>query len=210
MLKDALSTIPDSDDDEGREEIIIKSKKQKKGKKKKKQETVIDEQQEDIEGRGFQKKKPYKIGKGGEYGNVIINPTKLKDGLLEVSNTDNEIIYQDRCDKSLYELLTKRFNPKIKYTSRTCNQFNNLNMLSKIKRSPRCKKSKLGGSIYYTSPEDMMERLKILSGSFTAGHTNVAMHNEAWNIIDKLLTTGAITKQQHNAYHNKYFKKNNY
>ena len=34
MLKDALSTIPDSDDDEGREEIIIKSKKQKKGNKK--------------------------------------------------------------------------------------------------------------------------------------------------------------------------------
>ena len=80
-------------------------------------------------------------------------------------------------------------------------------MLSKIKKSPRCKKSKLGGTIYYTSPEDMMKRLKILTGSFAAGHTNISAHNEAWNIIDKLLTTGAITKQQHGAYHEKFFKK---
>ena len=64
VFKDALDTTSDND------EVIVKNKKQKKEEKKSKT------------GHGFQRK-PYKIGKDGEYGNVIINPTKLRDGLLK-------------------------------------------------------------------------------------------------------------------------------
>lgn len=135
----------------------------------------------------------YKIGKGGKYGNVFIDPIKLKKGDLEVYNKDNKIIYQEKCDNSLHELLTKRFNPKKKYSSSTCSQFNNLNILSQIKKSSRSAKSKLGGAIHYSSPRDMMNRLTIISGSMSAGNRNVSMRNEAWNIVDKLFTTGVIS-----------------
>ena len=129
--------------------------------------TIQDEDSDDkIKGEGIRSKRrtAYKLGKGGKYGDVFINPMKLKKGVLEVCNAKGEQIYQDKCDKSLHELLTKRFNPKNKYSSRTCTQFNNLNMLSQIKKSPRSMKSKLGGSVYYTSPKDMVNRLQIISG----------------------------------------------
>lgn len=49
-----------------------------------------------------------------------------------------------------------------------------------------------------------LDHRKVLTRSVTIGNTNKQLKNEAWRIIDKLLYLGSITKEQHDAYVNKY------
>ena len=82
-------------------------------------------------------------------------------------------MYEDRGDKSLIDLLTKRFNSKKKFSSKGVQIFNNLNMLSGIPKHTSSGKSKLtGGMVYYSSPEDLMKRLTLLTGARCAGNNN--------------------------------------
>lgn len=47
--------------------------------------------------------------------------------LLKVFNKDGELVYQNRADKSLIELLTKRYNPKKKYSQKAIQILRDLN-----------------------------------------------------------------------------------
>ena len=124
----------------------------------------------------------YKIHEG-QYGGLIIDlPTLLNEMLLKVFK-DDQLIYQNRADK----LLTKRYNPKNKYSQKAIVQiFKDLNSLTKMpKRTGNGKTTLLKESCcptYYNDPEELITRLKVLVGSKEAD--NDAVTNEMWNVLD--------------------------
>ena len=62
------------------------------------------------------------------------------------------------------------------------------------------KTKKIGGSIYYTNPEQLVKRLELLTGSLNAGNTSIQLKNEIYDIIDHLLKLKILTKDKHNAF----------
>ncbi|KAL9980406.1 hypothetical protein ACROYT_G008994 [Oculina patagonica] len=146
------------------------------------------------------KRNAYKIN-NGQYGGLLINMPRLINEMVIEAVKDGKMVYEDIADKSLVDLITKRFNPKKKYSSKAIKIFNNLNMLSNIPKHRSSGKSKLiGGAIIYSDPNDLMKRLTLLTGSKRAGNTSIALRNEMWQIIDYLLKQGVIAKAQYDKF----------
>ena len=123
------------------------------------------------------KRNAYKIS-GSAYGNLSVDVPKLKNEMkLNVfrggEGGSRKLIYQADVDKSLVDLLTKRFNPRSRYSMNAVKIFNDLNLLANLPRHPSSGKSKLLGSgvVYYNDPNELAERMKILVGSMAAGNT---------------------------------------
>ena len=74
----------------------------------------------------------YKIQKSSEYGGLLIDVPKLMNEMKLNAYRDGKLIYKANADKSLINLLTKRYNPKTKYSMNAVNIFNDLNMLSNL------------------------------------------------------------------------------
>ena len=178
-----------------------KYRKNKEAKMKKRQDKVM--------GNGIRKyKQPkrnaYKIN-GGCYGQLMINIPRLRDEYVVEVHKGGQILYEDKGDKSLVDLLTKRFNPKKRYTSKAIRIFNDLNMLSNMPKHKSSGKSNLiGASVIYSTSEDLMKRLTLITGTRRAGNNNLSLRNEAWEILDHLLEQCVITKAQYDAYVKKY------
>ena len=67
---------------------------------------------------GHQRKRnAYKLSKGGSFAHVYIDPAKLRMNRLSVKDMAGNSVMDDVVDSSLIGLLTKRYNPKIDYTS---------------------------------------------------------------------------------------------
>ena len=77
-------------------------------------------------------------------------------------------------------------------------------MLSMPKSHPSSMKSKLGGNIHYSSHDQMLERLKVLTASRQAGNNSIAVRNEIWSLIDRLHKDNKISKDQYDAYVRKH------
>ncbi|KAL9975788.1 hypothetical protein ACROYT_G012984 [Oculina patagonica] len=146
------------------------------------------------------KRNAYKIN-NGQYGGLLINVPRLINEMVIEAVKDGKMVYEDIADKSLVDLITKRFNPKKKYSSKAIKIFNNLNMLSNIPKHRSSGKSKLiGGTMIYSDPNDLMKRLTLLAGSKRAGNTSIVLRNEMWQIIDYLLKQGLIAKTQYDKF----------
>ena len=144
------------------------------------------------------KRNAYKIH-NNSYGGLMINMPKLLNEMVIEAQKGGQIVYEDKADKSLIDLLTKRFNPKRANSSKAKQILNNLNLLANMPNHRSSGKSKLGGAIY-SNPEDLMKRLTLLTGSPRPGNTLLALRNEVLEIIDHLLKNGIITKLQHDQY----------
>ena len=148
------------------------------------------------------KRNSYKIS-NNKYGGLLISVPKLMNEMVIEAVKDGEIVYRDNADKSLIDLITKRFDHKKKYSSKAIKIFSNLNTLANLQQHKSSKKSNLhGGSIIYTDPSEMMQRLTLLTGSKRAGNTSIQLKNEIWQIIDYLLKQGIIKKSQYDNYVN--------
>ena len=150
------------------------------------------------------KRQAYKISRDGMYGGLFINYPKLINEYKVEALKGGQIVYDNKGDKSLVELLTKRFNPKKRYSCRAVQIFNDLNMLSGIPKHKSSGKSTLGDTIYFIKPEDMIKKLKLLVGARIAGNNNIQQRNEIWEIIDKLVDLGKMTSKQHDEIVKKY------
>ena len=73
----------------------------------------------------------YKIQDGG-YGGLVIDLPKLFKEMKVFAYRGGKLVYQSDADKSLVNLLTKRFNPKTKYSMNAVSIFNDLNTLSNM------------------------------------------------------------------------------
>ena len=153
------------------------------------------------------KRNAYKIS-DSSYGNLSVDVPRLMNEMKLNVFRGGKIIYQADADKSLVDLLTKRFNPRRSYSMNAVKIFNDLNLLANLPRHPSSGKSKLLGSgvVYYNDPNELAERMKILVGSMAAGNNSPVIKNDLAMINDEFLRIGAIDKQIHEKFYKKYIK----
>ena len=164
----------------------------------------------------------YKINKEGQYGGLMINVPRLMNEMVVEVVKGGSIVYEQAADKSLVDLLTKKYRSNANaYSSKAIQIFQDLNKLAKMPKHRSSGKSKLlelrgssrvvpspqsGGQIYYTSPKDLMKRLNLLTGTRVAGNTNISLRNEIWEILDHLLKNEKISKKQYDVYIKKHLQ----
>ena len=125
------------------------------------------------------KRNAYKIS-NSSFGNLSVDVPKLKNEMKLNVRRGGKIIYQADADKSLVDLLTKRFNPKKSYSLNAVKIFNGLNLLANLPKHPSSGKSRFIGSgvVYYNNPNELAERMKILVGSMAAGNNSPVLKND--------------------------------
>ena len=153
------------------------------------------------------KRNAYKIS-DSSFGNLSVDIPRLMNEMKLKVFRGGKLIYHADADKSLVDLLTKRFNPRRSYSLNAVKIFNDLNLLANLPRHPSSGKSKLLGSgvVYYNDPNELAERMKILVGSMAAGNNSPVIKNDLAMINDEFLRIGAIDKQIHEKFYKKYIK----
>ena len=152
------------------------------------------------------------------YGGLLIDYPKLMNNMLLDVYKDNKLVYQDKADRSLIDLLTKRYNPKTKYSIDAVRIFNDLNLLTNMAKHKSSKKSNMIGSSLWLLPpahggsslvdrsdaNKLAKRLEIIVGSLNAGNNSRILKNDLTLINNELYRIGAITKEMHHALIKKY------
>ena len=160
---------------------------------------------EEKQGKGLRKyKQPkrnaYKI-QNSHFGGLLVDYPKLMNNMLLDVYKDNKLVYQDKADRSLIDLLTKRYNPKTKYSINAVRIFNDLNLLTNMAKHKSSKKSNMIGSslVDGSDPNKLAKRLEIIVGSLNAGNNSRILKNDLTLINNELYRIGAITKEMHDA-----------
>ena len=153
------------------------------------------------------KRNAYKIS-DSSFGNLPVDVPKLKNEMKLNVFRGGKIVYHADADKSLVDLLTKRFNPKRSYSLNAVKIFNDLNLLANLPKHPSSGKSKLLGSgvVFYNDPNELAERMKILVGAIAAGNNSLVIKNDLSMINDEFLKIGAIDQTIHEKFYKKYIK----
>ena len=153
------------------------------------------------------KRNAYKIS-DSSFGNLSVDVPRLKNEMKLNVFRGGKLIYHADADKSLVDLLTKRFNPKRSYSLNAVKIFNDLNLLANLPRHPSSGKSKLLGSgvVFYNNPNELAERMKILVGAMAAGNNSPVIKNDLSMINDEFLKIGAIDPTIHEKFYKKYIK----
>ena len=151
--------------------------------------------------KGFQRKRnAYKLSKGGSFGHVYIDPAKLRINRLSVKDKAGNSLIDNVVDNSLIDLLTKRYNPKVEYTSEAKDIFKDLTRFSGFKKSKRSGKQKLLGGSTVTlvpdTPKDILARLTLLLGTRRAGNNSLDIRNEIVQLIDIAYSKKIITDEE--------------
>ena len=160
-------------------------------------------------GKGVKYKQPkrnaYKIKDGG-YGGLVIDLPKLFNEMKLNVFRGGKLLYQSDVDRSLLNLLTKRFNPKTKYSMNAVRIFNDLNTLANMPKHRSSGKSRMVGSsvTYYNNANELADRMKILIGSIAAGNNSPVLGNDLSQINDELLRINAIDRSLHEKFYQKY------
>ena len=154
------------------------------------------------------KRNAYKI-QDGQYGGLVIDlPRLLNEMKLNVFR-GGKLLYSADADKSLINLITKRFNPKTKYSINAVRIFNDLNTLANMPNHRSSGKTRMVGSsvTYYNDPNQLADRMKILIGSIAAGNNSPLILNDLAQINDELLRIGAIDQSLHEKFFKKYLSR---
>lgn len=156
------------------------------------------------------KRNAYKVDSKGQYGGLLINPTRLiNEMVVEACDpSTGAVVYERQGDKGIVDLLTKRCNPKGQYSSKAIQIFKDLNKLANIPVHKSSGKAKLperviGGAIF-SDFKDLENKLITLTGSIDAGNSSIQLRNEAMEILDHLLKKKKITKEHYDAYIQKH------
>ena len=155
------------------------------------------------------KRNAYKI-QNSHYGGLLVDYPKLMNNMLIDVYKDNKLVYQDKADRSLIDLLTKRYNPKTKYSIDVVRIFNDLNLLANMPNHKSSKKSNMIGSSLFvdaSDPNKLAKRLEIIVGSIRAGNNSRILKNDLNLINNELFRIGAITKEMHDEMVKKFINK---
>ena len=155
------------------------------------------------------KRNAYKI-QNSHYGGLLVDYPKLLNNMLIDVYKDNKLVYQDKADRSLIDLLTKRYNPKTKYSIDAVRIFNDLNLLANMAKHKSSKKSNMIGSSLFvdaSDPNKLAKRLEIIVGSIRAGNNSRILKNDLNLINNELFRIGAITKEMHDEMVKKFINK---
>ena len=177
------------------------------------QKHLKDKQQAGPSGEGLRKynqpkRNAYKIQNSSNrspsvwhYGGLLVDYPKLMNNMLLDVYKNDKLVYQDKADKSLIDLLTKIYNPKTKYSIDAVRIFNDLNLLANLAKHKSSKKSNMIGSslVDRSDPNKLAKRLEIIVGSLNTGNNSRILKNDLTLINDELYRIGAITKEMHDA-----------
>ena len=117
---------------------------------------------------------------------------------LSVKDKAGNSVLDNVVDSSLIDLLTKRFNPKVEYTSEEKDIFKDLTRFSGIKKSRGSGKQKLlAGTVTLIpdTPKYILMRLKLLLGTRRAGNNSLDIRNEIAQVIDIAASKNVITSE---------------
>ena len=155
-------------------------------------------------GSGQPKRNAYKI-QDGSYGGLVIDLPRLYNEMKLNVFRGGKLLYSADADGSLINLITKRFNPKTKYSINAVRIFNDLNTLANLPKHRSSGKTRMVGSsvTYYNDPNQLADRMKVLIGSMAAGNNSPLNINDLSQINDEFLRIGAID----GSLHEKFFKK---
>ena len=156
-------------------------------------------------GSGQPKRNAYKI-QDGRYGGLVIDLPKLMNEMKIDVFRGGKLLYSADADGSLINLITKRFNPKTKYSINAVRIFNDLNTLANLPKHRSSGKTRMVGSsvTYYNDPNQLADRMKVLIGSMAAGNNSPLNINDLSQINDELLRIGAIDSSLHEKFFKKY------
>ena len=156
-------------------------------------------------GRGQPKRNAYKI-QDGSYGGLVIDLPRLYNEMKLNVYRGGKLLYSADADGSLINLITKRFNPKTKYSINAVRIFNDLNTLANLPKHRSSGKTRMVGSsvTYYNDPNQLADRMKVLIGSMAAGNNSPLNINDLSQINDELLRIGAIDSSLHEKFFKKY------
>ena len=175
---------------------------------------IVPKGRKHLKGKGFRKyKQPkrnaYKI-QNSHFGGLLVDYPKLMNNMLLDVYKNDKLVYQDKADKSLIDLLTKRYNPKTKYSIDAVRIFNDLNLLANMAKHKSSKKSNMIGSSLFvdgSDPNKLAKRLEIIVGSLNAGNNSRILKNDLTIINNELYRIGAITKEMHHALVKKFINR---
>ena len=140
----------------------------------------------------------YKIGSGGEYGNLVIHLPSLFNLVLEAYK-DGKKVFEKEIDQDTIDLLTKRFNGSKNYSELSKNVFSKLNRKSEIPAhrssmkysiAPKNEDNKL------EQEDKLLNRLGTLCGYLHDGYNSKEIENEFIEIIDQLYDKGVVDNIQ--------------
>ena len=154
------------------------------------------------------KRNAYKI-QDGQYGGLVLDLPRLFNEMKLNVYRGGKLLYSADADKSLINLITKRFNPKTKYSINAVKIFNDLNTLANMPKNRSSGKTRMVGSsvTYYNDPNQLADRMKILVGSIAAGNNSPLIRNDLSQINDELLRIGAIDRSLHEKFFKKYLSR---
>ena len=154
------------------------------------------------------KRNAYKI-QDGQYGGLVIDLPRLFNEMKLDVFRGGKLLYSADADKSLINLITKKFNPKTKYSINAVRIFNDLNTLANMPKHRSSGKTRMVGSsvTYYNDPNQLADRMKILIGSIAAGNNSPLILNDLAQINDELLRIGAIDQSLHEKFFQKYLSR---
>ena len=155
---------------------------------------------EEIKGEGIKKKKrnSYKIVNSKYNDKLLINMPKLLNEMIieaKLSNNNGDILYSNRCDKCTIDLLTKRYNPKRKYSQLAKNIFNDLNDLSGMIKKRNMKSKLIGKGKIILNEEDKNKRVNLIRSSIIAGNDNKQMIQELKQLTNQEINTEGKTSR---------------
>jgi hypothetical protein len=143
-----------------------------------------------------------KLDKYGYFGDLRIDTESLIRGKL-LAYDDDDLVLEKTIDKSFYNLITKRYNYKVKYSKSAINIYQEL-----VKKSSQplfntlSKKTKIINNQIFTSSDQLLKELELLISSYQAGNTGVS--EDISRILDALLKCGEITKAEYKKLYKKY------
>ena len=151
------------------------------------------------------KRNAYKI-QDGQYGGLVIDLPRLYNEMKLNVYRGGKLLYSADADRSFIDLITKRFNPKTKYSMNAVKIFNDLNLLSNLPKHRSSGKSRMIGSsvTYYNNANDLADRMKVLIGSVVAGNNSPVIKNDLSQINDELLRINAIDGALHEKFYQKF------
>ena len=152
---------------------------------------------EEIKGEGIKRKKrnSYKIVNSKYNDKLLINMPKLLNEMIieaKLSNND-DILYSNKCDKCTIDLLTKRYNPKTKYSQLAKNIFNDLNDLSGMVKKRNMKSKIIGQGKIILNENDREKRVNLIRSSIIAGNNSKEMVKELKRLTNQEINTDGKT-----------------
>ena len=134
--------------------------------------------------------------------------------LILVAYSNKKKVLEEKADPDIIYLLTKRYNSKKNYSTKSVELFKKLIELAELTPAMHSQKLNLfrGGAVpacskqYYGSLDELVDRLSLLTASAQAGNTSVDVKNEISEILDILLSNKCIIEKDYQKFYKNFLK----